>query len=121
VTEGYQYQQTSPARSPSGPTYTQLSAGNGNRQQPQPGAYQAGPPPPPPNAPGMWDWQQAGGHPHPPHPTAHPHHPHAHPGGPAGAGQPQGQEFSDMLQMLDHSAPTTFEDLNINMFSTPFE
>ncbi|KAI8046251.1 aryl hydrocarbon receptor nuclear translocator homolog [Drosophila gunungcola] len=122
VTEGYQYQQTSPARSPSGPTYTQLSAGNGNRQQqPQPGAYQAAPPPPPPNAPGMWDWQQGGGHPHPPHPSAHPHHPHAHPGGPAGAGQPQGQEFSDMLQMLDHSAPTTFEDLNINMFSTPFE
>ena len=28
VTEGYQYSQLSPSRSPSGPTYTQLSAGN---------------------------------------------------------------------------------------------
>jgi len=27
VTEGYQYSQLSPSRSPSGPTYTQLSAG----------------------------------------------------------------------------------------------
>lgn len=28
VTEGYQYSQISPSRSPSGPTYTQLSGGN---------------------------------------------------------------------------------------------
>ena len=34
---------------------------------------------------------------------------------------PQGQELSDMLQMLDQSGTTTFEDLNINMFNTPFE
>lgn len=27
VTEGYQYSQLSPSRSPSGPTYTQLSSG----------------------------------------------------------------------------------------------
>lgn len=31
VTESYQYSQVSPSRSPSGPTYTQLSGGN-NRQ-----------------------------------------------------------------------------------------
>lgn len=36
-------------------------------------------------------------------------------------GQPQGQELSDMLQMLDQSGTTTFEDLNIHMFNTPFE
>lgn len=35
-------------------------------------------------------------------------------------GQPQGQELTEMLTMLDHG-PATFEDLNINMFSTPFE
>lgn len=34
--------------------------------------------------------------------------------------QPQGQELTEMLTMLDHG-PATFEDLNINMFSTPFE
>jgi hypothetical protein len=34
----------------------------------------------------------------------------------------QGQELSDMLQMLgDQSGPTTFEDLNIHMFSGQFE
>lgn len=31
--------------------------------------------------------------------------------------QPQGQELTEMLTMLDHS-PATFEDLNINMFNT---
>lgn len=37
-------------------------------------------------------------------------------------GNPQsGQELSDMLQMLDQSGTTSFEDLNINMFNTPFE
>lgn len=46
-------------------------------------------------------------------PTAQQHHP----------GQPQqGQELSDMLQMLDQTSGTTsFEDLNIHMFNTPFE
>lgn len=33
--------------------------------------------------------------------------------------QPQGQELSDMLQMLDQGGSTTFEDLN--MFNTTFE
>lgn len=42
----------------------------------------------------------------------------AHPqGNPAGSGQ----ELTEMLTMLDQSGTTTFEDLNINMFSTPFE
>lgn len=36
-------------------------------------------------------------------------------------GQPQGQELTEMLTMLDQGGPATFEDLNINMFSTPFE
>uniref|UniRef100_A0A1B0AAB5 Aryl hydrocarbon receptor nuclear translocator homolog n=1 Tax=Glossina pallidipes TaxID=7398 RepID=A0A1B0AAB5_GLOPL len=125
VTEGYQYNQTSPARSPSGPTYTQLSAGNA-RQAP---TYQATPT----NAAtvGMWDWQASGHANHAaPHPVTHPHvHPHAihatH-GANVPGGQPpppphQGQEFSDMLQMLDQSGSGTFEDLNINMFNTQFE
>lgn len=30
-------------------------------------------------------------------------------------------ELSDMLQILDQSGPTTFEDLNINMFNSNFE
>ncbi|XP_037955350.1 aryl hydrocarbon receptor nuclear translocator homolog [Teleopsis dalmanni] len=116
VTEGYQYNQTSPARSPSGPTYTQLSAGNSARQTNYHGTTQ-----PPANAPGMWDWQNAAQTPqaglgnasgHPSH--GHPHTTHVH-------GQPQGQEFSEMLQMLDQSGPATFEDLNINMFNAPFE
>lgn len=33
VTESYQYNQISPSRSPSGPTYTQLSGGNPRQQQ----------------------------------------------------------------------------------------
>lgn len=36
-------------------------------------------------------------------------------------GQPQGQELSDMLQMLDQSGTSTFEELNINMFHSSFE
>ncbi|XP_065355012.1 aryl hydrocarbon receptor nuclear translocator homolog [Calliphora vicina] len=121
VTEGYQYQQSSPARSPNGPTYTQLSAGNA-RQAP---TYQTAPTNSAPTA--MWDWQNAQhaahvAHPHPAvHPHSHPHgaHPHAHI---PGQGPPQqGQEISDMLQMFDQSAAGTFEDLNINMFNTQFE
>uniref|UniRef100_A0A1I8NI81 Aryl hydrocarbon receptor nuclear translocator homolog n=1 Tax=Musca domestica TaxID=7370 RepID=A0A1I8NI81_MUSDO len=123
VTEGYQYQQTSPARSPSGPTYTQLSAGNG--RQSTAAAYQTGPAQAPPPH-GMWDWQTAQ---HAPHPGAHPHHAATHPHAthPVHAHVPgqqppqQGQEFSDMLQMLDQSGTGTFEDLNINMFNTQFE
>lgn len=53
-------------------------------------------------------------HPHShPHAGHHPHHPGQHPG--------QGHELSDMLQMLDQSGATSFEDLNIHMFNTPFE
>lgn len=78
----------------------------------------------------MWGWQNpnqpsdhgagtsssTSGHPGvvvPGGPTAQQHHP----------GQPQqGQELSDMLQMLDQTSGTTsFEDLNIHMFNTPFE
>lgn len=45
---------------------------------------------------------------------------HGQPGGGHGQ-QPQGQELSDMLQMLDQGGGTSFEDLNIHMFNTPFE
>lgn len=46
-----------------------------------------------------------------PPPGQHPQHPQ------------QGQELSDMqmLQMLGDQNPTTFEDLNIHMFSGQFE
>lgn len=43
----------------------------------------------------------------------------AHPQG--GNPNGSGQELTEMLTMLDQSGTTTFEDLNINMFSTPFE
>ncbi|XP_054747469.1 aryl hydrocarbon receptor nuclear translocator homolog [Anastrepha obliqua] len=125
VSEGYQYNQTSPARSPSGPTYTQLSAGNARQATYHPGSGAQAAPPPPTNAPGMWgDWQNPAQahHPHAPHAAPHANHgPHAVHGAHVQAGQPQGQEFSDMLQMLDQSGTTTFEDLNINMFNTQFE
>uniref|UniRef100_A0A1B0CFZ0 Aryl hydrocarbon receptor nuclear translocator homolog n=1 Tax=Lutzomyia longipalpis TaxID=7200 RepID=A0A1B0CFZ0_LUTLO len=115
VTEGYQYNQLSPSRSPSGPTYTQLSGG-GLRPN-----YQTAEPPH--TNTNLWGWQAPGQQPEPAGPsstaaTAHtvsivtPNNPQ---------GQPQGQELSDMLQMLDQSGTTSFEDLNINMFTTPFE
>lgn len=41
---------------------------------------------------------------------------------PPGQHPQQGQELSDMLQMLgEQGGPTTFEDLNIHMFSGQFE
>lgn len=78
----------------------------------------------------MWSWQNSNQPGDPgqstsgPPPTVHPHpgavaNPVAH--GQPGHGQPQGQELSDMLQMLDQSGTTSFEDLNIHMFNTPFE
>lgn len=148
VTEGYQYNhnQTSPARSPSGPTYTQLSAGN-SRQTTSYQAAQAAS-----NhsvvSGGMWDWPASttgggggGGTGGSTHPHIHLHaHPHVHiahsavaaaaatqnappPPPPQAQTHPpsQGQEFSDMLQMLDHGGASSFEDLNINMFNTQFE
>ncbi|XP_039961541.1 aryl hydrocarbon receptor nuclear translocator homolog [Bactrocera tryoni] len=125
VSEGYQYNQTSPARSPSGPTYTQLSAGNTRQGNYHTGNNTQGAAPPPANASGMWgDWQNPAQpqHPHGPHAAPHTGHvSHVVHGAHVQAGQPQGQEFSDMLQMLDQSGTTTFEDLNINMFNTQFE
>ncbi|XP_037910547.1 aryl hydrocarbon receptor nuclear translocator homolog isoform X3 [Hermetia illucens] len=117
VTEGYQYNQLSPSRSPSGPTYTQLSASR------QSTGYHTGTPAQP--NPAIWGWQNAtqtadpgpgsgssgGGHPAvvvqgQPHVQAPPQ---------------QGQELSDMLQMLDQSGAPSFEDININMFNATFE
>lgn len=120
VTEGYQYNQMSPSRSPSGPTYTQLSAGNSRQTT----AYHTSAQTPQSNA-GIWGWQNSGqtsdpgpgssgsGGGHTPSVGSQSHHP------PHVQGQPQ--ELSDMLQMLDQSGTTTFEDLNITMFNTPFE
>nr|XP_018902279.1 PREDICTED: aryl hydrocarbon receptor nuclear translocator homolog isoform X1 [Bemisia tabaci] len=110
VTEGYQYQ-LSPSRSPTGPTYTQLSGGSRSNSIPPPTAYHTHTPPSAnPVNPGMWAWQggsQTGdGVPHPGAPGVPPNVPP--------------QELSDMMmQMLDQTGATPFEDLN--MFNGPFE
>ncbi|KAK0173667.1 hypothetical protein PV328_006829 [Microctonus aethiopoides] len=117
VTEGYQYNQLSPSRSPSGPTYTQLSSGARTPATQYHSVTTV------PNNPGMWAWQgqqhqtqqQDGGQSN----TqvtgqAQPTH------GPQGAGGPQPQELSDMLQMLqEQGGASGFEELN--MFNTNFE
>ncbi|XP_015608322.1 aryl hydrocarbon receptor nuclear translocator homolog isoform X2 [Cephus cinctus] len=117
VTEGYQYSQLSPSRSPSGPTYTQLSSGARTPAAQYHAVTTV------PSNPGMWGWQgqqhqaaqqdtgqsnsQVTGQPQPPH-AAQP--------GPG----PQPQELSDMLQMLqDQGGASGFEELN--MFNTTFE
>ncbi|XP_020710114.2 aryl hydrocarbon receptor nuclear translocator homolog isoform X2 [Athalia rosae] len=120
VTEGYQYSQLSPSRSPSGPTYTQLSSGARTPATPYHAVTTV------PNNPGMWGWQgqqhqgthqaqQDGGQSGAPGP---PQNQGSHPsqGGPG----PQPQELSDMLQMLqDQGGASGFEELN--MFNTNFE
>nr|CAH0110764.1 unnamed protein product [Daphnia galeata] len=112
------YEGISPSRSPggsSGPTYTQLgsSATTGRA-----GYHQSS---------GLWHWQS---------PVVPPAESSPNNGGPTGAGgagggvgvpttssashPPQGSELvTDMLQMLDHSGASGFEDLN--MFSSNFE
>lgn len=120
--DGYQYNQVSPSRSPNGPTYTQLNssatpARSTSHQHAQAG-YQS-------NA-GMWGWQN----------TNQPdqgnvsnesslgNHSVVSSAGPSvhqQSGNGNGQELTEMLTMLDQSGTTTFEDLNINMFTTPFE
>ncbi|XP_076681492.1 aryl hydrocarbon receptor nuclear translocator homolog tgo isoform X2 [Andrena cerasifolii] len=117
VTEGYQYGQLSPSRSPSGPTYTQLSSGARTPAAQYHAVTTV------PNNPGMWGWQsqqhqapqqdggqsnpQVAGQAQPPHPAQ---------GGPG----TQPQELSDMLQMLqDQGGASGFEELN--MFNTNFE
>lgn len=112
VSEGFQYQ-VSPSRSPNAPpTYTQLSGTRG-QQQPPPQSHQnylATQP----NA-AMWGWQtnQAEQQPVPVVTTAG--------GAPPNAGNGNSGELTEMLTMLDQSGGTSFEDLNINMFATPFE
>ncbi|XP_026462933.1 aryl hydrocarbon receptor nuclear translocator homolog [Ctenocephalides felis] len=115
VTEGYQYNQLSPSRSPSGPIYTQLSGGA------RPTTYHTTNTTQPNNA-GMWTWQGSNHGPGSSSSGAHSMAPvpvQVHSG--ASQGQPQGQELSEMLQMLDQGGATSFEELNINMFNTPFE
>ncbi|XP_026666608.1 aryl hydrocarbon receptor nuclear translocator homolog isoform X3 [Ceratina calcarata] len=115
VTEGYQYNQLSPSRSPNGPTYTQLSSGARTPASQYHAVTTV------PNNPGMWGWQsqqhqapqqdsgqpnpQVAGQAQPPHPSQ---------------GGTQPQELSDMLQMLqDQGGASGFEELN--MFNTNFE
>jgi aryl hydrocarbon receptor nuclear translocator len=107
--ESYQYSQLSPSRSPSGPTYTQLSSGINSRP-----AYNAtATTQQAPHQPGYFGWSDGGAG-----PSSAPHNPSV----PPGQHPQQGQELSDMLQMLgDQTGPTTFEDLNIHMFSGQFE
>ncbi|XP_011687128.1 PREDICTED: aryl hydrocarbon receptor nuclear translocator homolog isoform X2 [Wasmannia auropunctata] len=121
VTEGYQYSQLSPSRSPSGPTYTQLSSGARTPATQQYHAVTTVP-----NNPGMWGWQsqqhqtqqpdgqtgaQVPAQAQPPHP------------GQAGPGT-QPQELSEMLQMLQDQSATCGSsgfDETLNMFTTSFE
>ncbi|XP_035220110.1 aryl hydrocarbon receptor nuclear translocator homolog isoform X2 [Stegodyphus dumicola] len=87
-------QMNSPARSPSGPTYTQLGSAPGPR--------------------GIWgQWQGPGTPDGPPSSTAAGSHPQTHGGS---SSQPQQQELTDMLQMLDQGGASSFEDLS--MFNT---
>ncbi|XP_044741741.1 aryl hydrocarbon receptor nuclear translocator homolog [Chrysoperla carnea] len=126
--EGYQYSQLSPARSPGGPTYTQL--GGGTRHTPI--SYHTTPT----SNTGLWQWQSG---PQPTEPTVvvsanqsthntdneSQGHGHSGPAGPSGPPQhsnnphAQGQELTDVLQMFDQSTASTFEDLN--MFTTNFD
>ncbi|XP_043483669.1 aryl hydrocarbon receptor nuclear translocator homolog isoform X2 [Leptopilina heterotoma] len=116
VTEGYQYSQLSPSRSPSGPTYTQLSSGARTPATQYHAVTTV------PNNPGMWGWQgqqhqaqqqdngqnsaQVTGQAQQSHATAN-------------APGPQPQELSDMLQMLqDQGGASGFEDLT--MFNASF-
>jgi len=121
ATPGYSsYEGISPSRSPggsAGPTYTQLSSSGAAGRSAQPpsvaGYHQ--------NT-GLWHWQTAGVAPSESSPN--------NGSGVAGSGAsgtssasghaPQGSELvTDMLQMLDHSGTSGFEDLN--MFSSNFE
>ncbi|XP_076331733.1 aryl hydrocarbon receptor nuclear translocator homolog isoform X2 [Tachypleus tridentatus] len=87
-------QMSPPSRSPSGPTYTQLSSAPGSRV-------------------GMWtQWQGGAPSETPVSSTGGSHAP----GPGSGSGAPQQQELTDMLQMLDQSGTATFEDLS--MFNT---
>jgi len=117
------YEGISPSRSPggsAGPTYTQLggsgTSGRAGQASGVAGYHQSA---------GLWG--------HWPTPVVPPADSSPNNGGPAGAGGPggpaagsaaghgpQGSELvSDMLQMLDHSGTSGFEDLN--MFSSNFE
>jgi len=101
VNDGYQYAEVSPSRSPAGPTYTQLSGGNRAPQAQYQHARN--------NGAGMWGWQ--GQAPTDAQNPANPAHGVVPPTGPP---THQSHELSDMMmQMLDHSATTTFEDLNM--------
>ncbi|XP_058793918.1 aryl hydrocarbon receptor nuclear translocator homolog isoform X2 [Phymastichus coffea] len=113
--EGYQYTQSSPSRSPSGPTYTQLSSGARTPAN----QYHAVTTVPNNNTAGMWSWQGQQQHQGPSQDstgqpnaqvTGQPQATHPNATGPSG---PQTQELSDMLQM--------FQDQELGIFNANFE
>lgn len=116
-TDNYQYNQVSPSRSPNAPTYTQLSGSSRAQQHANyhPSAANAA-------NPGMWGWQNQ------PEQVAgdgtmvsHPPVPVVTSASNTVAGNGNTGELTEMLTMLDQGGTTSFEDLNINMFTTPFE
>lgn len=119
-TFGQQYGQMSPNRSPSGPTYTQLGSSSASRPSMTPGQGPSYPHPASASASntGMWASQWQSGSSQTPETasgsSANSHQPGQSGGAPSQPGQQQ--ELSDMLQMLDGSATTSFEDLS--MFNT---
>ncbi|XP_069195539.1 aryl hydrocarbon receptor nuclear translocator homolog isoform X3 [Procambarus clarkii] len=107
--EGYSYTSSmSPSRSPSTPSYTPLSSSS--RSLP---SYTA------PASSGMWQYSSLGAEGASVGPSTSSVHPGSgtgHQGGGAPGTQP---ELNDMLQILDPSGSTNFDDLN--MFGTNFE
>ncbi|MCL4123470.1 UNVERIFIED_CONTAM: hypothetical protein GTU68_006127, partial [Idotea baltica] len=127
--ENYPYggNSMSPARSPSTPSYTSLSTSTGRPTLPSyasPAATAASGC----DVAGMWSYNNIGegSAPGPSTSGAHPsgasnHHPSVVAAAAAAAAGAQGtqSEISDMLQILDPSASTSFDDLN--MFNANFE
>nr|UGW01546.1 hypoxia inducible factor 1 beta [Eriocheir sinensis] len=107
--EGYSYTSSmSPSRSPSAPSYTPLST---TRSLP---SYTSAAP-----SSGMWQYSNIGGEGGSVGPSTSSVHPSPSTGHQVGGAPGTQPELTDMLQILDQSAPTNFEDLN--MFNTNFE
>lgn len=118
VSESFANYQVSPTRSPNAPpTYTQLSGTRPQQpQQPQQQphqSYHAAQP----NA-AMWGWPTNQGEQQPvPVVTSAGQQPVPV----ANAGNGNSGELTEMLTMLDQSGGTTFEDLNMHMFTSAYE
>lgn len=108
-TDGYTYTSSmSPSRSPSTPSYTALSSASRSLPSYTSAATS-----------GMWQYSSLGtegGSAGPSISSGHPGASSGHPSGGAPGSQP---ELTEVLQILDQSGPTSFDDLN--MFNTNFE